>query len=981
MVLGAEGLAGSVMRGLRAVAAALILCLVVAAPALPQGAQLQAAAPSIAELERRAEKGDAEAMAALGDAYRTGSGVEKNLDTAIEWYDRADTERDAYGSFWLGYSLKQRLKRGDLDRALLAFENARKPYEKALGKSHPEVATLYDHIGETEQLLGRYAEAVTAYERVVEIRTEVFGPDSLEVADSSVSLANAEQQAGLLDEPERRYRDALAVYRSRFGENHETVASVLLNLGALMRKSGNFGEAAKLYGEALTIRTAMGSDAARIADIQYNLCRLRMDLELAAEALKACDAALAFRVSEFGQDHPDVALVENMRGGALERLGRHAEAVAALEWALQIFEKQLGPDHPYTLDARSNLPIVLAAAGQTEKARAAYRRVLAALTREHGPGHADVARTLSNLASLESDLGNTDEARTLSLRALAIGLRTPERAYTTDGAASTLSHVLEDGGKPNAARFFAKMMINALQHARASVAADPVLAAAFDEALTTRYTYLVDRLAADGSFAEAQFVAGLVKAGELSSYSGRADTLERVRLTRGEEALEIDFLRAIRPYQALLGRLDAEHPGDPGKARDERVQKLLAELLGAEAEMVAKVDALVEKFEGDRIAADAERVALNERLSERQQAELAKLGADVVSYQALATEQAVHLFVSAAGRETVHRQVDMPRGAVALYVNDTVAAIERHDPRVDAQLAELYDVLWKPVAADVEAAKPGVVVLNLSGFLRYVPYAALRGPDGYLVEKVALSVATPSVETRSGKPRSAKDVSGAGFAVTEPHGAFAALPGAARELEAIFTGEDGAGPLKGKPVIDAKFGIDALKSALKKKPRFVHIASHFSFAPGREDNSFLLMGDGNGLDLKTLRSDNGLKFNGVDLVVLSACETARGGGSEGEEIESIGVLAQQRGAGAVMASLWRIADDSTATLMADFYRGLVGEGLDKARALQRAQIAMIHGGEVILASQRSARPLSAVPAGSTAHPYYWSAFVLMGNWK
>jgi CHAT domain-containing protein len=95
-----------------------------------------------------------------------------------------------------------------------------------------------------------------------------------------------------------------------------------------------------------------------------------------------------------------------------------------------------------------------------------------------------------------------------------------------------------------------------------------------------------------------------------------------------------------------------------------------------------------------------------------------------------------------------------------------------------------------------------------------------------------------------------------------------------------------------------------------------------------------------------------------------------------------------------MATLWPIADEPSGRLMADFYAGLVEEGLDKASALRRAQIAMLRGVPASKAlTQRGAadeetdaqdaEPISATQAPAhvtTRHPYYWSAFILMGNW-
>ncbi len=160
--------------------------------------------------------------------------------------------------------------------------------------------------------------------------------------------------------------------------------------------------------------------------------------------------------------------------------------------------------------------------------------------------------------------------------------------------------------------------------------------------------------------------------------------------------------------------------------------------------------------------------------------------------------------------------------------------------------------------------------------------------------------------------------------------------------------------------------------------------------PGNETDSFLLLGNGEPLTLEQIRKGRGFRFGGVDLLTLSACETAKGGGADGDEVESFGAIAQMNGASAVMATLWPIADDASGRLMADFYEGLVKGGLDKADALRRAQIAMLRGvpvesvnlatrgatdGEVL---EEASAPIPA--AVTSRHPYYWSPYILMGNW-
>ena len=129
---------------------------------------------------------------------------------------------------------------------------------------------------------------------------------------------------------------------------------------------------------------------------------------------------------------------------------------------------------------------------------------------------------------------------------------------------------------------------------------------------------------------------------------------------------------------------------------------------------------------------------------------------------------------------------------------------------------------------------------------------------------------------------------------------------------------------------------------------------------------------------------------GTHLVVLSACETGKGGmNSEGLEVAGMGHYFLKGGAKSVMASLWLVNDPATALLMREFYNQLKGNtakpGIPKPEALQQVQIGFITG----KFSHKEAEALERaggrryvegqLPAGSFAHPYYWAPFILMGN--
>ena len=133
-------------------------------------------------------------------------------------------------------------------------------------------------------------------------------------------------------------------------------------------------------------------------------------------------------------------------------------------------------------------------------------------------------------------------------------------------------------------------------------------------------------------------------------------------------------------------------------------------------------------------------------------------------------------------------------------------------------------------------------------------------------------------------------------------------------------------------------------------------------------------------------------LHGVELLTLSACETAVGGeDADGKEIEGLAVLAQRQGAKAVVATLWSVADESTALLMQEFYRLRMSDAsMTKAEALRQAQLALLtgrlRGGAAAARGIRPNQP-AGVPAFKTdldrpyAHPYFLAPFLLMGNWK
>jgi CHAT domain-containing protein len=257
---------------------------------------------------------------------------------------------------------------------------------------------------------------------------------------------------------------------------------------------------------------------------------------------------------------------------------------------------------------------------------------------------------------------------------------------------------------------------------------------------------------------------------------------------------------------------------------------------------------------------------------------------------------------------------------------------------------ELYKILLCPVAKDLAKAKTQTIMWSLDGVLRYVPVSALNDGKQYLVEQYQNVIFTPASQARL-KDAPARNWNALGLGVTKAHGErIPALPGVLDEMHGIIresvinagAKSNQPGVLPGVVKLDEQFTQEVMLAQLRQRPKVVHIASHFQFSPGNETNSALLLGDGTFLSLAQIKSLPNV-FGGVELLTLSACNTATGGsGANGKEVEGFGVLAQRQGAKAVVASLWPVADRSTKLLMQEFYRSRESQmGMSKIKRCAR----------------------------------------------
>jgi CHAT domain-containing protein len=340
---------------------------------------------------------------------------------------------------------------------------------------------------------------------------------------------------------------------------------------------------------------------------------------------------------------------------------------------------------------------------------------------------------------------------------------------------------------------------------------------------------------------------------------------------------------------------------------------------------------------------------------------------EVMLYPVLLPDRLELLYVAGgAGGEARFRRLqpnrDIDRQAVSQLVETMVISLSGdEDESWRAASRKLYDLLIRPIEGELKPG--GTLAIVPDGALRALPFAALIDRDGrYLVQKTRISVAPALAYSQpgAGEARGREQLVAAALEmeVNLPAGDFEKLNGTAEEAKtaAIVDGKR----IARAEVLENFHKADLVGALTRQQVDVLHLATHASFN-GRSDRAFIVA-NGEVILLSELRqilAANRTRGDELDLLVLSACETAVG---DDEASMGLAGAAVQAGARSAIASLWPVNDIGTAQLMKDFYQ-LYRDGRSKSAALQGAQVKMIERG------------------GGYADPNIWAAFTLLGAWR
>lgn len=748
---------------------------------------------------------------------------------------------------------------------------------------------------------------------------------------SPPAAAGATTAAALLEEGSARYRQgdfarAADSWRSAAALATEEAdpavrLEALLSQARALQALGHMDRALAVLQSATTAVEAAGDPAqkalfyARLGDLYLSLGRTETAFTFLE---KGEDVATA------GEAPYALAVVLNNTGIAHASRKDYVDAVAAWNECRYLLDRMA--DAP---DLRSRVLINLARVslrlGNPRAAVTTIREALNAIGRR--PDAHDKARDLISLGGIALEgrdiwPGSTGEMDRLALSALkgadaiAAGLDDPALRSLARGY---LGRLYELGGRHETAL---RLTLSALFHAQQSGIAPEI---------RYRWHWQAGRLHEDTGDRD----------GAIRSYRLAVEALTPIRreLTTGYRDRRSLFQEKIRPVYLSLARLLLE------KAAAQRGREARESLLreGRETMELLKTVELQEYFQ-DPCVADLESAPLQPEAMADQTAVIYPIPFRDELAIILITRDAADLFTVPVTAAELDRTVRRFRRRLQ---NSRGEGFREEGRR-------LYDWLIRPLEPTLSDRRIETLVVAPDGVLRLIPFAPLHDGDRFLIERYAVGTVPALTLTRAASPASRQGgvlLEG----LSKARQGFASLPGVKEELKALQE------LMGGTVLLDEDYTLENLDRAFATTDHpIVHMATHGVFG-GSSDETFLLTHDDKlTMDrLEDLIGRTRRRGNQVDLLTLSACQTALG-----DEWAAFGLagIAVKAGVSSAVATLWYADDEAALEIMTDFYRHLQAAGEPKARALQQAQIRMIRDDRF-------------------DHPAFWAPFLLIGNWS
>jgi CHAT domain-containing protein len=861
------------------------------------------------------------------------------------------------------------------EAAIPFYQQALKIYQEIRDRQG-EAYTLND-LAVAYRRLKQYQRAIELYQQSLAIKRELR--DRRGEANSLMNIHNVYKDLNQYGKAIEFGEQGLAIFQE-LGER-DRQAHALTGLGTLYRRLGNYEQAIRYHQRSLAIYREL-KDRAGEATVLGNLGNVYLNLGGTNTGIKAEKHGFVISNQDITFGYYNKAIEYHQQSLAISRkIGdRQNEAISlgalGTVYLARIMSISVVDDNGQILppsitmstssqDGSTFQTSITLSRSQSDsnfqenltKAIDYFQQYLT-ITREIGNRFGESV-ALHRLGVAYKRAGDYRKALEFHQQSLAIARELNNR----DNEATYLSNiasVLVQQNRPELAIIFYKQSINITEEIRKDLRVLPSdQQRLYTKKIAGSYRALADLLLQQDRVLEAQEVLDLLKLQELE-----------------------DYLRNVRGNLQIDQKLDFWQP-------EQQILKLYHQWIGQNPK--SQFEAFVNSPDVTALVGQLRRTARGQNLNPEQltrlQDNLQSLDKAALLYPLILDDRIELVLVTPTSlvRKTVAVKRVQLNQAIRNFLSDITDP--RSNPTPNAQ--QLYQWLIQPIADDLERAQVKTILYAADSQLRYIPLAALHDGKQYLIQRFTLNHITAASLTKFNRnaTRSLQILAAAysdpqlnyQFQIGEDQFNFNGLKYAGVEVETLTKEFPGTTTFFNKD-----FSRDNVEPHLGKQS-IVHLATHAEFVSKSPHESFILFGSG---ERVTLADINKWKLPDVDLVVLSACQTATSGGT-GEEILGFGYQIQRTGAEAAIASLWSVNDGGTQALMNAFYAILKKGNITKAEALRQAQIALItkdlsavglpRGNEAWIEVVSTRTGLPAQVSNNLNHPYYWAPFILIGN--
>ena len=900
--------------------------------------------------------------------------IRKNV-VGIEHPDYAASLNDLAGFY---------SKQGNYSEAIRLATEALVIRKKVLGVESLDYAQSLDELAGYYFQLGNYSEAIRLCNMGLDVRKKALGPMHPEYGKSLHNLSGFYSGLGNYSEAIRLGTEALAITKAVLGTDHPSYVASLSNLALCYSKLGDYSSAIWLGTEAVEItKKNWGTMYPAYATYLDDLANFHHDLGNYDEAVRLSTESLEITEKLHGKEHPYFAATLSNLARYYSKQGYYTEAIRLVTGALEIEKKVLGTEHPDYATSLNNLACYYSDMGNYSEAIRLGTEALGIRTKVLGTEHPDYAASLNNIANFYSFLGNYSESILLFTKTLDINrkiLGTEHQNYTT--SLNNLSLVYSDLGNYTSAYSYLEEAVDISQKNIISNFSD--LPSELRESLwekeyatmfNKRFPSVVFRYKTSESVPQLYNKTALFSKGillntniairKLILESGDTELISRydalaanksiyekqLEKPISERFLDMDSLRSVIQQQEMQLARDSKAYGD--YAKNLRLNwKDVQQQLGDQDIAIEFLDFPV--YDTDSIMYVA--------LTLRKGYEYPHMVPLFENRQLKGVSSSIY-YTSASLYNLVWKPLEEELSGVKdIYFSPSG---ELHRIGIEyIPMSKTENICDRYTLHRLSSTRQLAAIQDETKGEKTVLYGGLRY-DGKSGDGAQNSV--NSTERRSLFIPQYANVDTLGL-----RGSYEYLPGTKDEADQI------ASNLKSHSIPYSYYeGNDGTEESFKgldgTKPRLLHIATHGFYLTEQdalrtdfarplmleedrhayhEDkpmtrSGLLLSGCQAALDhqelpagaedgILTAQEISKLDLRGLDLVVLSACQTGLGDITSGEGVFGLQRGFKQAGARTIIMSLWKVSDSATRQLMTSFY-GHYLSGKSKEQAFRMAQ--------------------------------------------